>query len=132
MSPGMWNLLKDATKEIDNGDDDHLLFVVSSQVDDKETDVSFKWEKSLEVTTMLISSKQDNNAYRREKINGYTVGHTFYLQNNVFDTIYGVGALQAHPKLKDEIDYHGQMVLVRHICTSILVGTNVNIVTHIC
>jgi hypothetical protein len=116
---------------MESDNNNHPLFVASSPVDVKETGVSFNREKWLEVTTMFVSSKQDKNSHRRDKIKGYSAKHILYLQKYVLCAIYDVGARQDYPKLKDKIDDDGQAVLVRHGGTSVLVGTNINIVTHL-
>jgi hypothetical protein len=76
LSPGMLNVLKEAMKEMEHGNDDHPFFVAYSPLDVKETGVSFNRGKCLEVTTMLVSSKQEDDAYRRDKIRGYNGRHT--------------------------------------------------------
>jgi hypothetical protein len=88
-------------------------------VDVKETGISFNRDKCQEVMAILVSSKQDDDAYRCDKIKVYTAEHTLCLQKYLLGTIYGVGARQAYPKMKDEIYDVGQVVLVRHGGTSV-------------
>jgi hypothetical protein len=61
----MWNVLKEEMKEMESDNNNHPFFGASSPMDVKQTGVSFNRDKCLEVTAMLVSSKQDDVAYHR-------------------------------------------------------------------